>query len=173
MSDQVTIARSSAGHWRLECRLIVPRPIDEVFPFFADAHNLEAITPDLVRFRVLTPAPIVMRPGTTIDYALRIKSVPVRWRTAIPVWDPPRRFVDEQIKGPYALWRHEHTFEPVDNGVSTLVRDRVDYRPRGGPLAPLLHALFIERDLRAIFEHRSRVLAERFAAPPAPAGAPR
>lgn len=163
----VTITPRPEGGWRLECRLVVPRPIGEVFPFFADAHNLEVITPKTVRFRVLTPRPIEMKPGVRIDYQLRVKGVPLRWQSEIPVWDPPHRFVDRQTRGPYALWHHEHTFEPAEDGSATLVRDRVDYCPRGGPLAPLLHALFIRRDLTRIFEHRSRALAERFAPEPA------
>ena len=163
MSDHVTIhRRQSAPGWQLQCRLIVPRPVEEVFPFFADAHNLEQLTPDTVKFNVLTPRPIEMKPGAIIDYKLRIKGVPIGWRTEIPVWDPPHRFVDTQIKGPYVLWHHTHTFEPVDNGKSTLVRDVVNYIPRGLFLRPLLNNLFIKRDLIHIFEYRSKMLAEIF-----------
>ncbi len=167
--NHVTIEpRDGAPGWRLTCRLIVPRPVEEVFPFFADAHNLEAITPSTVRFNVLTPRPIEMEPGAIIDYKLRIKGVPIRWRTEIPEWDPPHKFVDNQIKGPYVRWHHTHTFEPVDNGQSTLVRDVVDYIPRGWILRPLLNNLFIKRDLTHIFEHRSRKLAEIFGDVPEP-----
>lgn len=164
----LSITPRPEGGWQLRCELLLPRPIDEVFPFFADAHNLEAITPSTVRFHVLTPRPIEMRPGLRIDYRLRIKGLPVRWQSEIPVWDPPHRFVDRQTRGPYRLWHHEHTFEPADHGRATLVRDRVDYLPRGGPLAPLLNAAFIQRDLTRIFEHRSRVLAAHFATDPLP-----
>jgi ligand-binding SRPBCC domain-containing protein len=159
----VTIAprADAAGRgWRLRAVQRIPRPVEDVFPFFADAHNLEAITPEVLRFRILTPAPIEMRPGTLIDYAIKVRGVPIRWRTEIPVWEPPVRFVDNQIRGPYALWRHEHLFEP--DGDATVMTDTVDYRPRGGPLAPVVHALFVRRDLQAIFEHRARVIAERF-----------
>ncbi|MEQ8769403.1 MAG: SRPBCC family protein [Phycisphaerales bacterium] len=170
MPNHVTIEpRANEPGWRLTCRLIVPRPVSDVFPFFADAHNLEELTPDTVRFNVLTPRPIEMKPGAIIDYKLKIKGVPIRWRTEIPVWDPPHQFVDNQIKGPYVLWHHTHTFEPVDNGKSTLVRDVVNYIPRGGPLRPLLHTLFIKRDLTHIFEYRSKKLAEIFGEVPEPA----
>ncbi len=173
--NHITIEpREGAPGWRLTCRLIVPRPVSEVFPFFADAQNLEVLTPSTVQFNVLTPRPIEMKPGAIIDYKLKIKGIPIRWRTEIPVWDPPHKFVDIQTKGPYALWHHTHTFEPLDNGRSTLVRDVVNYIPRGGPLRPLLHAFFIKRDLINIFEYRSARLTELFAdAAPSPDPTPR
>src|SRR3954451_64976 len=89
---------------------ILPGAPDEVFPFFADARNLEAITPPLLRFRVTTPEPIEMGAGTLLEYRLRIHGIPVRWRTLIEDWAPPHRFVDTQLRGPYARWHHTHTF---------------------------------------------------------------
>src|SRR6476661_2567605 len=130
-----------------------PRPPDVVFPFFADARNLEAITPPWLGFSVTTPGPIEMRPGTLIEYRLRLHAVPVRWRTTIAVWDPPRRFVDVQIKGPYRLWHHTHDFEP-DGGGGTVMRDTVRYALPFGPLGALAHALLVRRDLEAIFDFR-------------------
>ncbi|GAO04363.1 SRPBCC family protein [Anaeromyxobacter sp. PSR-1] len=137
---------------RLERSQELQRPLDEVFAFYADAANLEAITPPFLRFRVLTPAPIAMRPGARIDYALSLFGIPMRWRTRIAVWEPGVRFVDEQERGPYALWRHTHAFEA--RGDATVVRDLVEYALPLGPLGTLAHVLFVRRALRAIFDHR-------------------
>ena len=141
----------------LEAELWLPRPRAEVFAFFADAHNLEAITPPWLRFEVLTPRPIAMRPGTLIDYRIRIHGVPVRWRTEITGWQPPYQFVDEQLRGPYKLWHHTHSFEERDGG--TLCLDRVRYSPRGGAL---MNWLFVRRDVEKIFAYRRRRLEQIF-----------
>lgn len=146
--------------YRLEADLWLPLPRDELFPFFSDAYNLERITPPLLRFEVLTPKPIEMRAGTLIDYKLRVRGAPIRWRTQITEWDPPRRFVDEQLRGPYRLWRHTHRFEPADGGTRCI--DIVEYRVPGGPLAPLIHQLAVKRDVQAIFRYRAQVLSELF-----------
>ena len=124
-----------------------------VFEFFADAHNLEAITPPLLRFRVVTPAPIVMGRGTLIRYRLRVHGMPVSWLTEITEWDPPHRFVDEQVRGPYSLWHHTHSFEA--DGEETIMRDVVRYRIGFGPLGALADTLVVRRDLAAIFDHRA------------------
>jgi ligand-binding SRPBCC domain-containing protein len=137
--------------------LWLPRPRDEVFRFFGDATNLEAITPPWVNFHILTPAPIVMRPGTLIDYRLRLHGFPLRWQTEITAWEPSVRFVDEQRRGPYRLWRHTHTFEDKDGG--TLCRDRVEYAVWGGAL---IERLFVRRDVARIFAFRQQALTERF-----------
>ena len=147
--------------WVLDCEQWLPRRVEDVWPFFADAANLEAITPPYLKFEVVTPPPIEMRVGTRIDYRLKLHGLPIRWRTEITAWEPPHRFVDEQLKGPYKLWRHEHRFIEQDGG--TLTTDRVEYRLPGGPLAPLAHALLVERDVRGIFRFRHDRLAERFA----------
>jgi ligand-binding SRPBCC domain-containing protein len=140
-----------------ETELWLPHPRNEVFAFFGDAHNLERITPPWVNFAVLTPAPIVMRPGILIDYRIRIHGVPVRWRTEISAWQPPFQFVDEQRRGPYRLWHHTHTFEEREGG--TLCRDRVRYWPRGGAL---MNWLFVRKDVERIFEYRRQRLVEIF-----------
>lgn len=137
---------------RREQRL--PGTPEEVFAFFADARNLEALTPPLLRFRVITPGPIAMGAGTLIRYRLRVHGVPVSWLTEIREWDPPYGFVDEQLKGPYALWHHTHTFEPADDG-GTLMRDVVRYRVGLGPLGALATALVVRRDVEAIFDFRA------------------
>lgn len=135
----------------------LPRPRAEVFPFFADAANLQAITPPWLDFRILTPGPIAMRPGALIDYRLKLRGFPIRWRTQITVWEPPFRFVDRQLKGPYRQWVHEHSFEEKDGG--TLCRDRVDYAVPGGAL---VNRIFVQRDVETIFAYRRGQLERLF-----------
>lgn len=129
----------------------------DVFPFFADARNLEAITPPLLRFRVVTPDPIEMRVGALIQYRLRLHGVPVSWLTSIQAWEPPHRFVDVQVRGPYALWHHTHTFTPTAEG--TVMRDAVRYAVGFGPLGELADRILVRRDLRAIFDFRAQHVA--------------
>ncbi len=138
---------------------VLPGSPAEVFAFFSDARNLEAITPPLLRFRVLTPDPIAMGPGALIRYRLRVRGMPVGWLTAIREWDPPRRFVDEQLRGPYAVWHHTHTFEPHPGG-GTLMRDEVRYALPLGPLGELARRLFVARDVEAIFDFRAQRITE-------------
>ena len=146
------------GEFRLDSSQFIPADQDEVFSFFSDASNLERITPDSVRFEIVTPTPIEMAEGTIIDYRLKIRGIPLSWKTEITVWNPPHRFVDEQVKGPYRQWIHEHRFKEVEGG--TLVEDTVRYRVPGGRL---VHTLFVRRDVRSIFEHRHQRLEEIFA----------
>ena len=142
--------RLDTSHW-------LPRPPEEVFHFYADAFNLERLTPPWLRFQVNTPPPIVMLAGVEIDYRLRLKGVPLSWRSRITAWEPPFRFVDEQVRGPYRRWVHEHTFTPRDGG--TLVRDLVEYDMLGGWL---VDRLMVRRDLSRIFAYRQQRLAELF-----------
>ena len=145
------------GQYRLETELLVGQPIEQVFGFFSDAFQLETITPPWLNFRVLTERPIEIQSGTLIDYKLRLHYIPIRWRTEISAWEPPHRFVDRQLRGPYLLWHHEHAFE--ERGNETLVRDVVDYKPRGGRL---IHDLFVKPDLLRIFDYRTQKLREIF-----------
>ncbi|MBX3364876.1 MAG: SRPBCC family protein [Phycisphaeraceae bacterium] len=138
-------------------QLWLPHPPEQVFPFFADAANLQAITPPWLNFQILSPMPITMAEGTLIDYRLRLRGIPIRWRTRIAAWEPPCRFVDMQVRGPYRLWHHEHTFTPLDGGV--LCRDVVHYRHAGGRL---LESRFIRPDLTRIFTYRQSRLADIF-----------
>lgn len=138
--------------------LLLPRPAAEVFPFFADAANLEVITPPWLRFEILTPRPIAMGAGTLIEYRLRLHGIPLRWQSEITVWEPPHRFVDEQRRGPYRRWIHEHTFAERDGRCE--VRDFVRYRV---PFGAAADRLFVRRDVRRIFEYRARRLVEIFA----------
>ncbi len=137
--------------------LWLPRPAAEIFAFFADASNLQALTPDWVNFEILTPKPICLHGGALIDYRLRIHGWPVRWQTEITAWEPPLYFVDEQKRGPYRLWQHEHRFTPQNGG--TLCTDEVHYSVLGGELT---NRLFVRRDVEKIFAFRRRQLGERF-----------
>ena len=148
------------GGFTLTTEQWLPKQRDALFPFFAEAANLEKITPPFLGFRILTPGPIEMREGALIDYRISLHGIPLRWRTEITAWDPPFRFVDTQIRGPYRQWIHEHTFEDRDGG--TLCRDRVDYRVPGGAL---VNRVFVERDVRRIFTYRRTILFRLFGAP--------
>ena len=140
--------------------LWLPYPLEEVFAFFADARNLERITPPFVSFKVLTKGEIKMQAGTLIDYRILIRGIPVKWRTEIREWEPPHRFVDVQLNGPYKLWHHTHTFEERDGG--TLCLDDVRYWPSGGALT---NWLFVRRDVEKIFAYRTEKLKEIFKGP--------
>jgi ligand-binding SRPBCC domain-containing protein len=150
--------------FRLHRTIRVPSPLSEVFPFFADPMNLDSLTPPWLRFRILTPAPITMAVGSLIDYRLRLRGIPIRWRTEITDFEPPHRFVDRQVRGPYREWVHEHVFEELDG--HTIIIDNVTYAVLGGPV---VQQLFVKRDLDRIFDYRHARIATRFPAPiPAP-----
>ncbi len=138
------------------CEQRLDAPLNNVFDFFSDAHNLEAITPPFLRFEVVTPRPIAMQIGTLIDYRLRVRGLPIRWRSEITAWDPPHRFIDEQRRGPYRLWHHEHRFEA--DGDATMAYDEVTYAV---PLNWLLHG-FIRKDIERIFAYRQEQLEAWF-----------
>ncbi len=142
---------------RFERSQRVPAGPHEVFAFFSAARNLEVLTPSWLRFEVLTPEPIDLREGTLIDYRLRLHGLPLRWRSRIESWTPPRAFVDRQLRGPYRLWHHRHEFEP--DGDATVVRDIVHYALPLGPLGGLAHRAIVRRDLERIFEFRAQAIA--------------
>lgn len=152
--------RAVAIERNLVATAVIPAALEEVWGFFSDPRNLQRITPPALEFRITMPLPIEMREGAIIDYRLRIRGVPVRWRTRIAAWEPPRRFVDEQVRGPYRRWVHEHRFREVLGGVEAV--DRVEYRPPGWVLEPLVHALFVGPDVRRIFAYRGARLREIF-----------
>jgi len=143
--------------FHFESRLWLNRPREEVFKFFSDALNLEKITPPWLRFRVVSKLPILMHQGAEIEYRIKIHGIPLGWCSRITVWDPPHRFVDEQVRGPYRMWIHEHRF--VEESRGTLCEDNVRYVPRGGAL---INALFVERDMQKIFAYRSDGLQKIF-----------
>ena len=157
----VDISRNGSG-WVVETEQVFPKPPEEIFPFFSDARNLETITPSFLQFNVLTPGPIDMKSGAIIDYKLKVRGLPIKWRTKIQAFDPPRMFVDDQVKGPYKRWHHTHTFEPTPDGTGTIAKDRVEYEPPGWIFKPMINYLFVQRDVKMIFEHRGKVLAGMF-----------
>lgn len=136
---------------------IVHRKRTDVFAYFADAKNLEVMTPPWLRFRIVSPRPIHMQTGTRIDYVLRLRGIAVRWTSEITAWEPAFRFVDEQIRGPYRLWVHEHRFEDVPGG--TRVIDRIRYAVPGGGL---VHRFLVAPDLERVFEFRREKLCAVF-----------
>jgi ligand-binding SRPBCC domain-containing protein len=140
-------------HFQTAATIELPR--DRVFPFFADAANLERITPPELRFRILTPQPVAMAPGTLIRYRLRLAGVPFQWLTRITEWNPPDGFVDEQLEGPYKTWVHRHRFTDVAGG--TLVEDDLTYEL---PLFPVgeLAAPLVRLQVRRIFAFREQAI---------------
>jgi len=152
LDNEIRIERQPDGALMLRATQVIPLARAALFPFFADARNLAVITPPAMGFRIRTPEPIVMREGMLIDYTVRVAGVPLRWRTRITGWNPPTEFADEQLRGPYALWRHRHQFTALDEG-HTRMDDEVLFRL---PLAPLgnIAAPFVKHELRKIFRYR-------------------
>ena len=141
----------------LQSEIWVPSPRDTVFEFFSRAENLEALTPPWLHFSILGAAPGEMETGTRIRYRLRVHGIPLRWESEITAWEPPYRFVDEQRKGPYRLWIHEHQF--LEHNGGTTVSDSVQYSVAGGSL---VNRVFVRPDLKRIFEFRRQKIAEIF-----------
>ncbi len=157
-TTDIQIARSPGGTgYRLVATQFLPQLRDRVFQLFSDAFELEKLTPRWLQFSVLTPGPIQIKAGTIIDYRLKLHGVPIRWQSLISTWEPPLRFVDRQVHGPYRRWNHEHVFESAHGG--TLCRDIVDYDVLGGKP---VHALFVRPDLKKIFAFRHEKLRELF-----------
>jgi ligand-binding SRPBCC domain-containing protein len=141
---------------QLQASQWLPVPLDEVFGFFSDASNLQALTPPWVHFKILTPLPITMQPGTLIDYRIRLRGIPITWQSEISVWDPPHRFVDVQVRGPYTRWVHTHNFAAERGG--TTITDAVDFDV---PLGFVL-GWFVKRDVEKIFGYRRQELSRLF-----------
>ncbi len=146
---------------RLYREQIVPRPLAEVFEFFSRPENLAKITPQRLGFVILTPPPIVMKPGAIIEYHIRVFGVKLHWITEITVCEPPHRFVDRQMKGPYKTWHHTHTFKALDAN-RTLITDEVLYELPLGLLGLVPYGIFVKKDVESIFEHRRKVISDLF-----------
>ena len=144
----------------LERAQVLPYPVEQVFAFFADAGNLELITPTWLHFRLLTPLPIVMSKGTRIEYRIRWRWVPWPWVTEICEWQPPFSFIDQQLRGPYRLWHHTHRFDAVAEG--TRMTDVVRYALPYGPIGNAAHRLLVRHDLERIFAYRRACVGKVF-----------
>jgi ligand-binding SRPBCC domain-containing protein len=168
---QTTIARRSRRSveddfmrtYTLEREQWVPAAPEDVFAFFSQARNLEKLTPKWLSFHMLTPDP-VMEVGAHIEYQIGWRFVRLRWLTEITEWQPPHRFVDVQLRGPYKLWHHTHDF--ISERGCTTIRDSVRYALPFGPLGSMAHWLTVHRDLKAIFNYRAEQVAALFAASP-------
>ncbi|WP_298863153.1 SRPBCC family protein [uncultured Gimesia sp.] len=151
----IEINRTPAGIYEVHAEILIPHSITEVFDFFAQPQNLEALTPPWLNFQIITPLPINVSEGALIDYRLKLHGFPIKWKTKITDWKPPYRFVDTQLKGPYRLWQHEHTFQESAGG--TLVTDKVQYSVLGGPL---INWLVVQKDVEQIFNYRLEQLRQ-------------
>jgi hypothetical protein len=145
-------------------------PLERVFEFFSAARNLERITPPWLRFEVRTPEPVRMEQGALIDYRLHYRGIALGWTSQIEVWEPGRQFVDRQLRGPYGLWHHRHTFTASDAG--TVIEDEVHYAAPFGALGELAQPLFVARDLGRIFDYRQDAVRRIFEGEPAGRPAP-
>jgi ligand-binding SRPBCC domain-containing protein len=143
-------------YYELTDHFIVAASLERTWEFFSSAENLPAITPPSLGFKIMTPAPITIANDALLDYTIRWAGLPIRWRTRIIDWTPPRQFIDLQIRGPYALWHHQHTFTEVAGGVECT--DRVIYKLPGSIVGRAVHALLVKRQLLAIFRYRREVI---------------
>lgn len=154
-SDQPpAITHQPDGSYSLRMATFVRRPRAEVFAALSDASVLQQLTPPWVRYRIITPMPVEMRKGAIFDYAMRIRCLPVKWRTEITEWSPPELFADTQRRGPFREWRDRHLFSEIDEG-TTLVENDISYRVPGGRF---VHRLFVRRDLLQVYRYEQRMM---------------
>ena len=139
-----------------ESTTLIKRPIEEVFDFFGKAENLNELTPPFLHFKILSALPLKMQKGTRIDYSIRLNGIPFRWKTLISEWNPMQSFVDEQIKGPYKVWKHTHKFEK--EGEFTRMTDSVFYQCPGGFLESWVNRFFVRKKMEQIFSYRKEKL---------------
>lgn len=149
------------GEHILEREQIIRRPRAEVFEFFADVVNLERITPPELNFHIITPQPIEVKIGTLIDYELKLRGIPITWKTEITKWNPPHEFVDTALKSPYKQWIHLHIFEEGADAGETIMKDIVRYRLPLEPLGDIAH-FYVKKELAYIFDYRRKVIEEIF-----------
>ncbi|MES2690047.1 MAG: SRPBCC family protein [Bacteroidota bacterium] len=145
----------------LKVTTVINKPIEEVFDFFSKAGNLNVITPPGLQFVITSPLPITMEAGCLIDYRIKLFGISFKWKTLISVWQPPFRFVDEQLKGPYVKWHHTHEFRALENE-TTQMTDTVVFQSPGWILEPLVHYLFVNKRVKQIFSYRGQKLKEIF-----------
>ena len=143
-----------------ECEQFVDAPLEIVFAFFAEAKNLEEITPPLLNFQILSMSTPQIQKGSIIWYKLKLRGVPMKWQTLISEWNPPYHFVDEQLSGPYRIWRHTHTFKQVEG--RTLISDRVEYELPFGALGDFLAGRWVANDVNSIFSYRRSIIERKF-----------
>ena len=146
--------------YELTWEQFIDQPIDKVFNYFSHPENLEEITPPRLNFTILTPRPIPMEKGSLIDYTIRILGFPVHWRTLITSYNPPHGFVDEQIKGPYVIWHHRHSFKDINGG--TMIQDTIRYAIPLGIIGRFLNFIWIQKDLKDIFAYRKIIISNKF-----------
>lgn len=156
MSHQINVS-SSYRPYELISEQWVPQPLEKVFNFFSRPQNLQEITPPWLNFRIARVEG-ELHAGSLIEYKLRVHGFPMRWTSEIAEWMPPNRFVDNQIRGPYALWHHEHSFTAANGG--TRIRDEVHYILPFGIVGRMVHELMVRRDVSAIFTYRRKRLEE-------------
>ena len=147
-------------YYVLKKEQFIPRPLKEVFAFYERPENLARITPPWLGFRIVTPSPIVMRQGALFEYTIRVMGTRLRWISVISAYEPPFKFIDEQIKGPYAYWHHTHTFAEAKDG--TMVGDEVRYALPFGPLGSLAQRIAVRRQLEKVFTYRAEVCKSIF-----------
>jgi ligand-binding SRPBCC domain-containing protein len=146
--------------YTIERRQLVHRPLEEIFTFFSRPENLGLLTPKQVGFNILTPSPISMQTGALIDYTIKVLGIRTRWTTLITDFVHGSRFVDVQLKGPYAYWHHEHRFTETDDG--TLITDVIHYAMPLGVFGSIIHELFVKSRLNFIFNYRAGEIEKRF-----------
>ena len=146
--------------YELRRKVSIPAPVEDVFSFFSKSENLNLITPPWLNFKVLTPTPINMEKNTLIDYSIKLLGLRMIWKMEITVWQPPHRFTDRQIKGPYRVWEHAHLFD--EKGGGTQMEDVIRYAVPGFVLSPLIHFLFVRPRLEKTFAFRERRILELF-----------
>ena len=147
-------------YYELDMEQFTDQPVEKVFEYFSRPENLEEITPPQLGFTIMTSSPIPMEKGSVFDYTIRILGFPVHWRTLITSYDPPHGFVDEQIKGPYVLWYHRHSFK--DKNGWTMIWDTVRYTVPLGIIVRFLNLIWIRKDLKDIFAYRRKFIANKF-----------
>ncbi len=147
--------------YTLRCEMLTKSSLEQTFAIFEDPYNLAKITPRSLNFQVTSPNRVEMRKGAEIKYTIRWLGLQMHWKTIISEYEPPFLFVDVQAKGPYALWRHRHTFEPTEQG--TKVGDHVEYSLPFGPLGRLAHSLLVRKQLLGIFNYRQEQLGKMLA----------